>query len=452
MDLGTARRLLSSSRDFCSDAISQKKQGPLRTRCTGNITTMSQDTDDLSREVELMNLNDGHMVGLSISLKPVCAGIQRILSPGLETFSASSWASVESLLESTAKNISSVHDSPSDIKDAAEYFSTISERIQAWANDLQQAMSALHSPEERQKLVSLQVVEKVTAAKRSTELASTISGSCQVLLANMGKRTEWEVQHPIEAAQEFELREYSRGISSLLLQSQGGKALNDTPGARWAEAEKQLRSLEEYLKEHKIQAVRIRETKMDKVMVALLKAFERLDETGINRQKVDVAQAERIWGLVDKLGSGMSYLLQVDARRPEGEAVPTTRSIFLLKSAPPANIKYSASPSDWLAKRLAKSAAYLYAVVIQGDIAVNDERRWSVVFQELSELEDLLVSGVTLTNAKESKIDETLKAMGEKIRGLEAKRNGKDEGDLSLMYVSWELALRISAYFNELEA
>lgn len=413
---------------------------------------MSQDTDDLSREVELMNLNDGHMVGLRISLKPVCAGIQRILSPGLETISASSWASAESLLQSTAKNISSVHDSPSDIKDATEYFSTISERIQAWANDLQQAMSTLHSPEERQNLVSLQIVEKLAAAKRSANLASTISESCQVLLANTGKRTEWEMQHPIEAAQEFELREYSRGLSSLLLQSQGGKALNDTPIDRWAEAEKQLRSLEEYLKEHKIQAARIRETKIDKVMVALLKAFERLDETGINRQKVDVAQAERIWGLVDKLGSGMSYLLQVDARRRDGEAMPTTRSIFLLKSAPPANIKYSASPSDWLAKRLAKSAAYLDAIVVQGVIAVNDERRWNAVFQELSELEDLLVSGVTLTNARESKIDETLKAMGEKIRDLEANRGGKDEGDLSLMYVSWELALRISAYFNELEA
>jgi hypothetical protein len=404
---------------------------------------MSQDTDDLSKEVELMNLNESHIDGLSISLKPVCAGIQRILSPGLETISTSSWASVESLLQSTAKNISSVHDTPSDVKDAAVYFSTITERIRAWAKDLQQAISALHSPEEKQKLVSLQVVEKVEAAERSAELASTISGSCQVLLANMGKRTEWELQHPIEAAQEFELREYSRILSSSLLQSQGGKALNDIPGEKWAEAEKQ---------EHKIQAIRIRETKMDKVMVALLKAFERFDETGINRQKVDVAQAERIWGLVDKLGSGMSYLLQVDARRREGEAVPTTRSIFLLKSAPPANIKYSASPSDWLAKRLAKSAAYLDAVVIQGNIAVNDERGWSGVFQELSALEDLLVSGVTLTNAKESKIDETLKAMGEKIRGLEANRNGKDEGDLSLMYVSWELALRISAYFNELEA
>ncbi|KFX91829.1 hypothetical protein V490_05693 [Pseudogymnoascus sp. VKM F-3557] len=413
---------------------------------------MSQDTDDLSKEVELMNLNDGHMVGLSISLKPVCAGIQRILAPGLETISASSWASVESLLQSTAKNISSVHDSPSDIKAAAEYFSTVSEQVRAWANDLQQAISGLHSPEEKQKLVALQVLEKVTAAERSSQLASKISGSCQVLLANTGKRTEWEVQHPIEAAQEFELREYSRELSSLLLRSQGGKALNDTPIDRWAEAEKQLQSLEAYLKEHKIQAARIRETKMDKVMVALLKAFERLDETGINRQKVDIAQAERIWGLTDKLGSGMSYLLQVDARRSEGEAIPTTRSIFLLKSAPPATIKYSASPSDWLAKRLAKSAAQLDAIVLQGDIAVNDERRWSVVFQELSALEDLLVSGVTLTNAKESKIDETLKAVGEKIRGLEAKRNGKDEGDLSLMYVSWELALRISAYFNELEA
>lgn len=399
-----------------------------------------------------MNLNESHIDGLSISLKPICAGIQRILSPGLETISTSSWASVESLLQSTAKNISSVHDTPSDIKDAAVYFSTITERIRAWAKDLQQAISALHSPEEKQKLVSLQVVEKVEAAERSAKLASTISGSCQVLLANMGKRTEWELQHPIEAAQEFELREYSRILSSSLLQSQGGKALNDIPGEKWAEAEKQLWSLEDYLKEHKIQAIRIRETKMDKVMVALLKAFERFDETGINRQKVDVAQAERIWGLVDKLGSGMSYLLQVDARRREGEAVPTTRSIFLLKSAPPANIKYSASPSDWLAKRLAKSAAYLDAVVIQGNIAVNDERGWSGVFQELSALEDLLVSGVTLTNAKESKIDETLKAMGEKIRGLEANRNGKDEGDLSLMYVSWELALRISAYFNELEA
>lgn len=413
---------------------------------------MSQDTDDLSKEIGLMNLNESHMDGLSISLNPICVGIQRILSPGLETISTSSWASVESLLQSTAKNISSVYDTPSDIKDAAVYFSTITERIRAWAKDLQQAISALHSPEEKQKLVSLQVVEKVEAAERSAKLASTIGGSCQVLLANMGKRTEWEVQHPIEAAQEFELREYSRSLSSSLLQSQGGKALNDIPGEKWAEAERQLRSLENYLKEHKIQAVRIRETKMDKVMVALLKAFERFDETGINRQKVDVARAERIWGLVDKLGSGMSYLLQVDARRREGEAVPTTRSIFLLKSAPPANIKYSASPSDWLAKRLSKSAAYLDAVVIQGNIAVNDERGWSGVFQELSALEDLLVSGVTLTNAKESKIDETLKAMGEKIRGLEANRNGKDEGDLSLMYVSWELALRISAYFNELEA
>ncbi|ELR10670.1 hypothetical protein VC83_06850 [Pseudogymnoascus destructans] len=414
---------------------------------------MSQDTDDLSKEVELMNLNESHVDGLkSISLKLICAGIQRILSPGLETISASSWASVESLLQSTAKNISSVHDTPSDIKDAAEYFSTITEWIRAWAKDLQQAISALHSPEEKQKLVSLQVVEKVEAAERSAKLASTISGSCQVLLANMGKRTEWEIQHPIEAAQEFELHEYSRSLSSSLLQSQGGKALNDIPGERWAEAEKQLRSLENYLKEHKIQAVRIRETKIDKVMVALLKAVERLDETGINRQKVDVAQAERIWGLVDKLGSGLSYLLQVDARRREGEAVPTTHSIFLLKSAPPANLKYSASPSDWIAKQLAKSAAYLDAVVIQGNIAVNDEKGWSVVFQELSALEDLLISGVTLTNAKESKIDETLKGVGEKIRGLEANRNGKDEGDLSLMYVSWELALRISAYFNELEA
>lgn len=422
------------------------------TQCTGNITTMSQDTDDLSREVELMNLNDGHMVGLSISLKPVCAGVQRILSPGLETISASSWASVESLLQSTAKNISSVRDSPSDIKDAAEYFSTISTQIEDWANDLQQAVSALNSPEEKQKLVSLHVEEKLTAAKRSAKLASAISGSCQVLLANAGKRTEWEIQHPIEAAQEFELREYSRILSSSLLKSQGGKALNDIPSEKWAEAEKQLRGLEEYLKEHKIQAARIREIKIDRVMIALLKAFERLDETGINRQKVDVAQAERIWGLVDKLGSGMSYLLQVDARRREGEAIPTSRSIFLLKSAPPANIYYSATPSEWLAKRLAKSAAHLDEIAIKGDIAINDERGWSAVFQELSALEDLLVSGVTLTNAKESKIDETLKAMGEKIRGLEAKRNGKDEGDLSLMYVSWELALRISAYFNELEA
>ena len=415
------------------------------------LIRMSQATEDLSKEVGLMHLDDGHAGGINISLKPVCTGIQRILSPGLEAVSVSSWASVESLLRSTEKNISSVHDSRSDVVAAAEYFSTVSESLRVWAGDLQQAISALDNPAEKEKLLSMQVVDRAIAAEGSAHVASTICRSCQVLLENMGKRTEWEAQHPIEAAQEFELREYSQSLSILLLKSQGGKALNDIPAENWAEAEMQLRSLEEYLKEHKIQAARIRETRVDKVMVALLKAFERLNETGINRQKVDVAQAQRIWGLVDKLGSSMSYVIQVDTLRREGEAIPTTHSIFLLKSAPPANLEFSASPSQWLAKRLSRSAADLDAIVLRGGIVASDERRWSVVFQELSALEDLLVSGVTLTNVKESKIDEALKAVSDTIRDLETKRNGKDEGDLSLMYVSWELALRISAYFKELE-
>jgi hypothetical protein len=278
----------------------------------------------------------------------------------------------------------------------------------------------------------------------------------------MAERGEWEEQHPIEASQEFELEEYSKALRSALRVTEEeydengdeikkGGVMNEIPREQWAEAEKQIRSLEAYVKEHKILAARIRKTGIHELLVSILKAFKQLDEVGIDREKIDVARAERIWGLADKIGSGLDFLVHTDRRRRAEDPLHTTRSIFLLKSAPPATITFAASPEEWRVKRLRAGSELLDDVVLGGDIQVADEQMWNVVFQELSELENVLVKGVTPANVKDSGIDNTLKAVSEKIRDLNTKRDEKMEGDLSLMYVSWELAMRIGVYFNELE-
>lgn len=305
-------------------------------------------------------------------------------------------------------------------------------------------------------------MDKITAVERSADLARSLTNACHVREKKMAEDREWEEQHPIEASQEFELGEYSKALRSALRVTEEeydengdeikkGGVMNEIPREQWAEAEKQIRSLEAYVKEHKILAARIRKTRIHELLVSILKAFKQLDEVGINREKIDVAQAERIWGLADKIGSGLDYLVHTDRRRREEDPVHTTRSIFLLKSAPPATITFAASPEEWRVKRLRAGSEFLDDIVLGGDIHVADEQMWNVVFQELSELENVLVTGVTPANVKDSGIDNTLKAVSEKIRDLNTKRDEKMEGDLSLMYVSWELAMRIGVYFNELE-
>lgn len=415
---------------------------------------MSQATDALSQEVDLLRLDDA----ATPSLKSLCATLRPLVSPGLETLSLPSWQALESLLLTAEAHTASIPDPPPAVTEATDYLTAVSQDLLAYSAALRDAMASLTSPAEQQKLLTLQAPEKLAAAERASALASTLVHACHVHLSSLSARKAWESAHPIEAAQESELARYRAALTRTLLTSQGGKALNDLGPAQWAEAERQLHSLEAYLTTHKIRAPQLRAANTDPLLRSLLRALERLDETGINFQKVDVARAQRVWGLADKLGSGVSYLLQVDARRQRSaadaaEPAPTSHAIFLLKSAPPAAMAFSASPAEWRAKQLRRCAERLGGVVLSDDapIAVGDEQRWSAAFTELAGLEELLGSGVTLTNIRESGIDEVVRGVMERIRVLEKERAGSEVGDLSLMYISWELAMRIGTYFSEVE-
>lgn len=125
-------------------------------------------------------------------------------------------------------------------------------------------------------------------------------------------RRNWQEAHPIEAQQETELSLYDEALKRSLLDCSGGKAMNQIPPAEWDKSEKCLLSLELYTREHKIRSERIRATKIDQTLKNLLKSFQELDQSGIRPETVDVQRAERVWGLVDKIGSGLSYLLKLD--------------------------------------------------------------------------------------------------------------------------------------------
>lgn len=282
------------------------------------------------------------------------------------------------------------------------------------------------------------------------------------------ERKAWEEANPREAHQEFELNDYITRLSSALhIQESAGdqeeadeevttaasskSPFNDVTPSEWEEAERQMKSLERYCKEHRILAARVKETQIDMFLKRVLQDFKKLDETGIDREKVDVERVERIWGLADMIGSALVYLLMVDKRRSKGsnETEHTTRSIFLLKSAPPAPFKFTASKDEWRTKQLKEIKQFFDDYILVDNLKVDDERVWGSAFRELSRLEDMLTKGFAPENIKDSGIATTLEHVSGKIRVLEEKRAGKEVGDLSLMYVSWELALRIGAYFEE---
>jgi hypothetical protein len=133
-------------------------------------------------------------------------------------------------------------------------------------------------------------------------------------------RAAWDAAHPIEAAQEHELN-LSRTFLSSSIVRPDPEATRSVSREQWAEAEKTLNSLEAYLKDHKIKAERIRQTKLDQLMVDIVRELQDLDRIGIDTQSVDVQQVERVWGLADKLGSGLAYLLSVDKRCGGDETV-----------------------------------------------------------------------------------------------------------------------------------
>ncbi len=278
------------------------------------------------------------------------------------------------------------------------------------------------------------------------------------------ERLDWKEANPREAHQEFELADYVFRLSSALhtkiededkdveeINPNNKSPLNDVSSSQWAEAERQMLSLEAYVKEHRIHADRVKSTKIDAFLKQVLKAFKQFDEAGIDRVKVDVAMVERIWGLADKVGSGLVYLVTVDRRRAKNETAPphTTRSIFLLKSAPPADFKFTKSKDEWRTKQLVEIKSFFDDYILVDDLKVDNERAWGNAFNELSRLEDMLVGGFSPENIRDSGIAQTLKDVSSKIRALEEQRAGNEKGDLSLMYVSWELTMRVSAYFDE---
>ena len=138
-------------------------------------------------------------------------------------------------------------------------------------------------------------------------------------------RKDWEGKNPRLAEQERELRIYERTLRELLLRKESPNKLQN---GEWIQAEGCLSSLEPYLLEHKIDAQRIEETKFEELLRELLGRFEKLDEGGIDKSSLDVARAERVWGLIDKLGSGVAWLMRSERLRTAGEPV----GIFTISS------------------------------------------------------------------------------------------------------------------------
>lgn len=140
---------------------------------------------------------------------------------------------------------------------------------------------------------------------------------------SVSKRKAWEERNPIQMAQEHELSLYAESLQPLL----------DAPSARaissgqWQEAEESLASLQVYLLDNKISAeqVRGRENKgIESLLRGILRQMEEWDAEGLGFKKddrVDLELVEKIWGRADKIGSGLNYLLVLDARGDSVEGV-----------------------------------------------------------------------------------------------------------------------------------
>lgn len=137
------------------------------------------------------------------------------------------------------------------------------------------------------------------------------------------KRKEWEEGNPIQAAQEHELALYAQSLQPLL-DAPSARAI---PSSQWKEADKSLASLQLYLLDNKISAeqVRGRENKgIESLLRDILRQMENWDAEGLGFKKddrIDLELVEKIWGRADKIGSGLNYLLVLDARGDSVEGV-----------------------------------------------------------------------------------------------------------------------------------
>lgn len=131
---------------------------------------------------------------------------------------------------------------------------------------------------------------------------------------------------------------------------------------------------------------------------------------------------------------------------------PTTRSVFLRKSAPPARFSFASSRDAWLVKQLSESSERLFEIVLdpsKPDIKRGDELRWSAAYRELEALERLLQCEAKQASQKtigQSKIEETIGLLCAKMKSLHVPlKTDEDDGAFALLYISWELTMRIHA-------
>ncbi|KAJ4386107.1 hypothetical protein N0V93_008999 [Gnomoniopsis smithogilvyi] len=250
-------------------------------------------------------------------------------------------------------------------------------------------------------------------------------------------RKAWEEKHPVQAAQEHELSLYTQSLQPLL----------DAPSARaisapqWQEVESSLASLQVYLLDNKISAEQVRGNSgkgIESVLRDVLRQMEEWDAEGLGFKKderVDLDLVEKIWGRVDKIGSGLNYLLVLDAR---GDAVggsrPTTRSVFLLKSAPPVHISFASSKAALLLKRLSESRERLLDIVLdpdKTDIKRDDETRWNAAYRELEALEKLVnqdAQQISQETIRESRIEDLIGRLCAKLESLHVPPKVDEDG------------------------
>lgn len=149
-------------------------------------------------------------------------------------------------------------------------------------------------------------------------------------------RKAWEEENPIQMAQEHELSLYAESLQPLL----------DAPSARaissnqWQEADKSLASLQLYLLDNKISAEQVRgreKNGIEPLLRHILRQMEDWDAEGLGFKKddrVDIELVQKIWGRADKIGSGLNYLLVLDARGDSVEGVVSLHEIRAHEHAP----------------------------------------------------------------------------------------------------------------------
>lgn len=281
------------------------------------------------------------------------------------------------------------------------------------------------------------------------------------------RRKTWEEANPILAHQEFELNDYIKRLSTALLLSfspnhvedddedttpHTSSPLNSVPESQWVEAERQLQSLEAYVKEHPIISDRVKATGIDAFLKQILNAMQQLDEVGINRSAVDEGRAGRVWGLADKIGSGLSYLLRVDRRWKEssGDARPTTKSVFLLVSAPPATMSFVKDKSEWRTKQLKDVVKYFNDYIFESEMEKYDEYTWSVVWKELGRCKKAVVGGFSKENLEDSGIIEMLGKLSGKIKELVSKshESGRSMEEMGMLYLDWDMVTKLLAHLH----